>query len=285
MKESGNKKHLDLKSILKDTDSTFLRKLPGFVISIVAAIICQKRINYIINKYEDYIGVDFLQKIIEELKLNVEIEGLEHLPENGKCFFLGNHVYGFLDGLIMANTVGQKYGRLKAIGNDNFNYVPNLRPLIAFVNVYGRTPKDYINALNEVYDSDSPVNHFPSGTVSRKIDGKIQDFEWQKSVIAKAVSCHRDIVPFHFYGRNSRLFYFIYTTRKRLGIDMNFELMLLPRELFRKEGSTVKVRIGKPIPWQTFDKTYSQKDWAEKLRQHVYKLGEAPSAELDFNNQ
>lgn len=274
--------YFDIKSIIKSSDSGFLKKLPGFIISIIAIIIREKRINGIIEKYKEFDGVDFLPKVIEELKLKVEIEGLDHLPENGKCFFVANHPFGFMDGLILTSTVGQKYGRLKAIGNEAFNYVPNLRPLVAYVNVFGRTSKDYISILNEVYNSDSPITHFPAGWVSRKHNGKNHDIEWQKSFITKSVACQRNIVPFYFYGRNSRLFYFIYSTRKFFGINTNIELMLLPHELFRKEGKTVKVRIGKPISWQTFDKSLTHKEWAEKLRQYVYKLGEAPSVELEF---
>jgi putative hemolysin len=273
---------LDIKSIFKNSDSGFLKKLPGFVISLIAIIIREKRINRIIEKYKEFDGVDFLPKVIEELKLNVKIEGMEHLPENGKCFFVANHPFGFMDGLILTNTIGREYGRLKAIGNEAFNYVPNLRPLVAYVNVFGRTSKDYFNILNDVYNSDSPITHFPAGLVSRKHGGKIHDIDWQKSFITKAISCQRNIVPFYFYGRNSRLFYFIYSTRKFFGINTNIELMLLPHELFMKQGKTVKVRIGKPIPWQTFDKSMTHKDWAEKLRQHVYNIGKAPSADLEF---
>ncbi|MBN1822182.1 MAG: 1-acyl-sn-glycerol-3-phosphate acyltransferase [Prolixibacteraceae bacterium] len=275
-------KYFDLKSIFRNSESPLLKKMPGFIISIISGIIYEKRINHIIEKYKNFDGVAFLPKIVEELKLKVEIEGLENLPETGKCFFVANHPFGFIDGLILTNTVGGKYGTLKAIGNDAFNYVPNLRPLVTYVNVYGRTPKDYIKILDEVYNSDSPITHFPEGQVSRKYNGKIQDNLWQKSFITKSVSCGRDIVPFYYYGRNSRLFYFIYSFRNFFGIKTNLELILLPHEMFRKKGETIRVRIGKPIPWQTFDKRASHKDWAEKLRKHVYKIGQAPSADLEF---
>lgn len=274
--------NLDIKTILRSSDSKFLRNMPGIVIWIIAGIIRQKRMNRIMDKYRDYIGVDFLPKIIEELKLNVQIEGLHNLPETGKCFFVANHPFGVADGLILTNTVGQKYGRLKAIGNEAFDYVPNLRPLVTYVNVYGRTPKDYIQALDTIYRSDSPITHFPAGSVSRKDNGKIEDSEWQKSFIGKAISCERLIVPFHFYGRNSRFFYGVYRFRKLFGIKMNLELMLLPHELFNKEGKTIRVRIGKPVSWEKFDKSASHKEWAERLRKHIYELGKAPSADFEF---
>ena len=233
-------------------------------------------------KYEGIEGIEFLTKVLEEFMLKVEIEGLDNLPDNGKCFFVSNHPFGLIDGLILTHTVGQRYHSLKAIGNDMFDYVPNLRPLIATVNVFGRISKEGVLALEEVYNSQTPITHFPEGEVSRRHNGKIHDISWQKSFVSKAVSCQRNIVPFFIYGKNSSLFYFIYSTRKLLGIKTDIELMLLPHEMFRKRGQTVRVRIGKPIYWQTFDQSLTHKEWAEKLRQHVYLLGEAPTSDLEF---
>jgi hypothetical protein len=34
----------------------------------------------------------------------------------------------------------------------------------------------------------------------------------------------------------------------------------------------MRITFGKPIPWQTFDKRFSDAQWAEMLRIHVYKL-------------
>jgi len=61
------------------------------------------------------------------------------LFENGKCFFVANHPFGILDGLILTYTVSQKYGTLKAIANDSFAFVPQLRPFVAAVNVFGKS--------------------------------------------------------------------------------------------------------------------------------------------------
>jgi putative hemolysin len=82
-------------------------------------------------------------------------------------------------------------------------------------------------------------------------------------------------VPFFFFGRNSRLFYIVYFVRKILGIKTNLELVLLPREIFNKRNKTIKVRIGSPIAYQTFKNTKSHYEWAQSVKQQVYKLKEA----------
>ena len=210
--------------------------------------------------------------MIEEFDVKIEIEGEENLPENGKCFFVANHPFGLLDGLILTHIVGNKYGQLKAIGNDAFMFVQNLRPIIANVSVFGKSPRKYYTELEKVYASDVPITHFPFGLVSRIHKLKVQDNIWKKSFIKKAISNQRDIVPIRFYGRNSNMFYTIYMIRQLFRIKTNIELILLPHELFRKRGKSITVKIAKPVHYQELNKTLSHWDWAQKLRSMVYNL-------------
>lgn len=272
-KSNKDIKYIDIAKIIKESDSEVLKKLPGFIVKWIAKIIRQDEMNRILVKYSDFTGVDFLIKMIEEFNLSLDIEGKENLPENGKCFFASNHPFGVIDGLVLTRVVSEKYGPLKAIGNDAFMFLPQLRPLIAAVNVFGRSSKEYIKALDDTFNSGTPVTHFPAGEVSRRYKGKVQDSAWQKSFISKAISSKRDIVPFYFYGSNSRLFYLINTLRKMLGIKLNIELLLLPREMFKKRNKTIKIKIGKPIPYQIFDKSLPHLEWAQKVRSYVYELG------------
>ena len=263
-------KYIDVEKKIMESDSKLLKSFPKFFINFLSCLVQENEMNRIMNKYADTSEVTFLEKVIEEFQLDLQIEGLENLPENGKCFFVGNHPFGVIDGLILTHTVCKKYGTLKAIGNDAFTFIPQLKPLIAAVNVYDRTSKDYIMELQKIYESDIPMTHFPAGEVSRLYHWKIQDTHWQKSFIGKAVSCQRDIVPFHFYGRNSIQFYTIFVIRTLFGIKLNLELSLLTREMFSKGGKTIKVKIGKPIPYQTFDKSNNHNIWAQKVRDIVY---------------
>lgn len=263
---------INIEQIILNGRSEALKKLPRFVFKIFAWIIKEGEMNNILSKYPDDTGKDFLVKIIAELNLNVEIEGAENLPESGKCFFVANHPFGVIDGLILTHVVSRKYGTLKAIANDSFMFLPQLQPLIAPIDVFKQSSKEIALALENLYQSDVPITHFPSGEVSRVYHGKIQDNVWQKSFITKAIQSKRDIIPFHFYGRNSRLFYTVFLVRKFLGIKVDLELILLPRELFRKRNKTIRVRIGEPISYSTLDKSVSHRDWAREIRSRLYKI-------------
>ncbi len=124
--------------------------------------------------------------------------------------------------------------------------------------------------MEKTFASDLAITHFPAGFVSRVKGGRIEDRDWQKSFVSKAVEHRRD--PVFFYGRNSRLFYIIYIGRKTLGIKTNLELVLLPREIFNKRNKTIKVRIGKPIAYNTFNSNRTHFEWAQYVKQQVYNL-------------
>ena len=262
--------NIDIAHIIKNSDSKFLKSLPDFIVKIIAKFIRQDEINQILDKYKDFEGVDFLPKIIGELDIEVEVEGMENMPNDGRCFFVANHPYGLLDGLILTYVVSNIYGELKAIGNDAFMFIPNLKPIIANVSVFGENPKKYFTELEKVFASDVPITHFPFGLVSRVHKFKVQDNVWKKSFIKKAVSNKRDIVPITFYGRNSNLFYAIYLFRKIFRIKTNLELVLLPRELFRKRGKTINIRVNEPISYKRFSNMLTPLKWAQWVRLIVY---------------
>jgi len=263
---------INIQHIIKNSNSEFLKSLPSIFVKAIAIIIKQKELNMLFDYNSEYIGVDFPPKVIEYLNVKLDIKGKENLPDNGRCFFVANHIFGFLDGLALASIVGEKYGDLRIIGNNSLNHVESLRPIITNVNVFGKNNRQYLMELKKLYASDIPITSFPAGIVSRIRKLKIKDIDWKKSFIKKAIENKRDIVPIRFVGRNSFLFYFIYIFRQIFRIKTNIELSLLPREMFKKRNKTIKIIIGKPISYKTFDKTLSHKEWAQKVSLQVYKL-------------
>jgi hypothetical protein len=81
------------------------------------------------------------------------------------------------------------------------------------------------------------------------------------------------VVPIHFSGENSDRFYRIANICKRLGIKFNIAMLFLVDEMYKNVHKTFRVTIGKPIPWQTFDKSKSATQWALHVEDIVYQLG------------
>ena len=265
-------RYIDLDKNIAESESKLLKSLPQFLVNMLKRIINQKELNTILNKFKDDVGLDFLNKVLADFKLDLEINGRENLPENGRCFFAANHPFGILDGLILTHTVASKYGRLTAIANDAFMLIPHLKPFITEVNVYGQSSRQRIKTLNEMYASELPITHFPSGEVSRVYSGKIQDAPWQKSFIKKAIEFDRPIVPLHFSGKNSDLFYLTFKGRSALGVETNLELALLPREFFRQREAKIKVHIGEPILPSHFTKEKTHEEWAQWVCNQSYAM-------------
>ena len=49
-------------------------------------------------------------------------------------------------------------------------------------------------------------------------------------------------------------------------------IYLLDHEMYKNVHKTFHITIGRPIPWQTFDKSKSPKEWAQFVREQVYQL-------------
>ena len=148
----------------------------------------------------------------------------------------------------------------------------NLNNIFLPVNKHGALAKEAAADLENAFASNAQIITFPAGMVSRKTKGVIIDPEWQKSFIVKAVKYQRDIVPIHVKGENSKFFYNLANFRKKIGLKVNLEMMCLPKETFNKKGSTFTLSIGKPIPWETFDKSKTPKEWAAEVKKNVYSL-------------
>jgi len=156
--------------------------------------------------------------------------------------------------------------------NELFGYIPQLKPVILRVNVFGRNTKETIEELNRLFESDSQIMIFPAGEVSRRNKGAISDPVWQKSFITKSIQYKRDIVPVHISGKNSKSFYFVASLRKWLGIKLYIETILLPREMMNQRNSSITLTIGKVIPWQNFSNIKSQNEWAQYVKEVVYSI-------------
>ncbi|MFN3556797.1 MAG: 1-acyl-sn-glycerol-3-phosphate acyltransferase [Bacteroidales bacterium] len=265
---------LDLDSWIKGSTSIFFRALPPFLIQYLKRVVRQDEINILHNRHHDKMGMEYVNALLIDFKINIRIHN-EHLLEKAdRCIFVANHPLGGADSLSLLHCIHKLKGKVVSPSNQFFNYCPNLRPLIVGVNVFGKSSSEQIRAINEVFRSDSQIMIFPAGLVSRHIKGKIQDPEWHKSFISKAIQTERFVVPAFISGKNSKKFYRLSRWRKFFRIKMPVEVLLLPQELLNKRGSDIDVVFGDPIPHTTFDHSKTPHQWAQTVREMVYELGE-----------
>lgn len=265
--------HIYVKELFYSKNPKLARFIPGFIYNWLKKLICQDEINDFVDKYGDKFGLDFSDGIIEYLDLNFNVEGKENIPkDNKKYIFASNHPLGGPDGIILISMLGRYFDNIKFPVNDILTNLRNLNNIFIPINKHGVMSKEAAKNVDQAFQSDAQIITFPAGMVSRKYNGKVEDPEWQKSFINKAVKTQRDIVPIFVSGQNSKLFYRIFKFRTFFGIKVNFEMLLLPKETFGHKGKTFDITIGKPIPWQTFDKSKRANEWASYIKEIVYKL-------------
>jgi putative hemolysin len=148
-----------------------------------------------------------------------------------------------------------------------------LKELFIPVNKHGKSGIESVKMINAQFASDELTLVFPAGLVSRKQDGGIiKDLEWKKSFITKARQYQRDIIPVYVEGNNSNFFYNLSRWRKRLGIKANIEMFYLMDEMYKQRGKKITIYFGEPIKYSIFDKTKTDEQWANYIKELVYKL-------------
>lgn len=264
---------IDIKQVLQQKAPSAARKIPGFVVDYLIRTVHQDELNDILRRYHDKDGVAFMQELIGYFDLNLELVNEENIPAGGRYIFASNHPLGGLDGICLSAVIGGRFdGKIRYLVNDLLLYLSNLRSIFVPINKHGAQGKKNAELIEKAYASDNQIITFPAGLCSRKQHGKIQDTEWKKSFIQKAVEYRRDVVPVFFEGRNSNFFYRLANLRKALGIKMNYEMIYLPDEMFKSKHKTYRIHFGKPIPWQTFADSRKPAEWAEWVKEVVYNL-------------
>ena len=264
--------NIDIAKVLKQKAPN--TKVPKFIVNYLRKIVHEKEFNVFFKNNPTLRNLDFIEAGLKYLEVTISIEGRENLPpKGGRYIFASNHPLGGLDGIATGYLIGKEYdGKVRFFSNDLMMSLEPLNEMFVPVNKTGSQGKGHAEKMQQLYESDNHLITYPAGMCSRKIDGKIIDLEWKKNFISKAVEYQRDIVQIYFEGRNSNFFYNLANIRKFLGIKFNIEMMYLADEMFKQKGKHFTIRIGKPIPWQTFDKSSSLSNWADWVKEIVYQM-------------
>lgn len=249
--------------------------MPGIVYRYINRILHIDFVNDFLKRNGHLQGIDFVEQAVTEFNIKERIHGYENVPESGRFIFVSNHPLGGFDGMLLMKYVEKKLGILKFISNDILMNIPNLSSMFIPVNKHGSNTREVALLLNKTYNSDVQILIFPSGLASRRTKGKIADLEWKKHFVSKSIKHKRDVIPIYFGGRNSNFFYRLANFRKFFRIKWNLEMFFLPDETMKHKDSEIDIYFGKPISYKTFNSAKSHKEWAEWVKEQVYKLPES----------
>jgi len=263
---------INIEKVLASKNPALAKAVPGFLINYLKKIVHQDDINEFLSLYGNLKDEKLVAAFLDHLEIKYSVSGIENIPEKGRFIFVSNHPLGGLDGVVFINELSTLFKDIKFPVNDLLTNIEGLSGIFLPVNKHGSQGKEAARKIEEAYSSDSQILYFPAGLCSRKSRGKIKDLEWHKSFISKAIQHKRDVIPAYFSGRNSDFFYNMANFRKFFGIKANIEMLYLADEMFRQKGKKIRLIFGKPIPWQTFDRSKALPEWADWVKSKTYEL-------------
>lgn len=208
-------------------------------------------VNAVHDKYFDTPGQAFTHALLKEFDITVRVDGLEtldNLPE-GAFITVSNHPFGALDGITLIDLVASRRPSYKVMVNMILGRITAMNPNFIKVDALASDdPKKKavsmlgIKEVIQQVKSGNPVGFFPAGAVS-KVNWRLRlnDREWQPSVIRLIDKLKVPVIPIYFHGTNSWFFNFLGV------VCWQLRTLRLPREVWRKCHKTLHVSVGRPI--------------------------------------
>ncbi|GAB3014032.1 1-acyl-sn-glycerol-3-phosphate acyltransferase [Cyclobacterium sediminis] len=266
------KKFIEIEKVIGNKNPGLLKWIPGFLLSYIKRIAHETEVNEIMEKHAGLRELAFVNALIDEFGMEIEVKNESNIPITGNVIFASNHPLGGLDGIVLMHVLGKFRKDLRFLVNDVLMNIPNFGKLFVPVNKHGGHGKRGVEVIEATYASENGVIIFPAGLVSRKQEDGIKDLEWKKSFVNKAKKYKKDVVPIYIEGRNSSFFYNLANLRKRLGVKANVEMFYLADEMFGQKNKKIVVHIGKPISYKYFDASKTDRYWAEEVKKIVYNI-------------
>ncbi|WP_289755513.1 lysophospholipid acyltransferase family protein [Muribaculum intestinale] len=235
------------------------------------------KVNDVHDRYCDNPGPEFSRNLLKDFDINLRVDGrevLDSLPD-GAFITVSNHPFGALDGISLIALMGTLRPDFKVMVNMVLNRISAMRPNFIAVDALASddpakqtvSKKGIMEAIRQVR-SGHPLGFFPAGAVS-KINRslRIEDREWQPTIIRLVRQMGVPVVPIYFHGHNSTLFNILGV------ISWQLRTLRLPTEVWRKCHSTIHISVGNIIPAEKI-KEFGDNDKAlgEFLKASTYEL-------------
>jgi putative hemolysin len=221
-------------------------------------------------------GESFFDAAIRLLKLDVQYDtrALAECPREGPVVFIANHPYGVLDGITLTWLAIKVRPDIKVLANSVLCQAPEARDNLLPVDFAPTREARETNVRSRLaaqawLKDGRAIGIFPGGGVStseRPLKGPAVDLPWAPFT-AKLIRVPKaTVVPVFFVGQNSRLF------QLASHLSLTLRLSLVFRETARRIGTTLTVRIGRPIPFVEIAHIEDRAELVQELRKRTFGL-------------
>lgn len=236
-----------------------------------------RRAEALYARHRDAGAAAFIDAVLRELRIDMSVEERDgrRLPETGGVVVVANHPYGIVDQLVLLRLA-------LALREDVRLLTPGAAladtPLQALTLPEQAFPGIGDSAGAAPAGLDAATAHvaaggllvvLPAAAVSTFQAGSrgVADGPWRTQVLRMVRAAGVPVVPVYVHGTNSVLFHVLGVLHPRLG-DAR-----LPAELFNKNGQTVRLRVGTPVPVTEQERFSSVAQYGRYLRALTYALG------------
>lgn len=218
----------------------------------------------------------FMRDVLRRMHVRplVKPEDLENIPQKGSAVVVGNHPFGGIEGILLADILLSCRPDVKIIANGLLNRIPQLRNLTIPVDPFGRSGSARVNIgpLREAMrwlKNGGMLLVFPAGEVShlRLSRLEVADPVWSPTIGRLIRHAGAPVLPVFFRGCNGPWFQAAGLIHPRL------RTVLLARQLVGMRGRSVPVDIGRLIPFRWLQRYASDAELIAYLRWRTYLLG------------
>lgn len=267
---------VDVGAMLRSRAPGVARRVPRFVVRAIENFVCQDRVNEVLEATAGLRDAEFCARFLDMLSVTYTVKNAENLPpaSNRRFTLVSNHPLGGLDGIILIDMMNRFYGPgFRFIVNDLLMALKPLHGVFLPINKHGAQSRSAAADVDAAFASDQPVLVFPAGLCSRRdAEGNVSDLRWNKMFVTKSIEYGRPVVPVRFGGANSDFFYNFARWRKLFGIKFNLEMLRLPKEMFKAEGSNFSITVGSPISPDRLRGGSESLATAQAVKEIVYSL-------------
>lgn len=234
------------------------------------------KVNQLHENNCDTPGAPFVDGILHDLDISIRIDN-EHILDNlptGSFITVSNHPFGALDGIILLRLISSRRPEFKVMVNMILNHISAMRPnFIAVDPLASSNPEKRAVTMKGIREAmihvknGNPLGFFPAGAVSKINNGlRIQDRQWQPTIIRLIQQLDVPVIPIYFHGHNSTWFNILGA------ISWKLRTLRLPSEVFRKKGKKFHISVGDPISPEEQAKYTSVEDLGKFLKKRTYSM-------------
>lgn len=234
------------------------------------------KVNQLHENNCDTPGAPFVDGILHDLDISIRIDN-EHILDNlptGSFITVSNHPFGALDGIILLHLISSRRPEFKVMVNMILNHISAMRPnFIAVDPLASSNPEKRAVTMKGIREAmihvknGNPLGFFPAGAVSKINNGlRIQDRQWQPTIIRLIQQLDVPVIPIYFHGHNSTWFNILGA------ISWKLRTLRLPSEVFRKKGKKFHISVGDPISPEEQAKYTSVEDLGKFLKKRTYSM-------------